>query len=260
MQIRWRLPVALAAASLVFAGIVALTSGLVLRDVYLNRLEEDIALQVQQYSAVIQTTWQGSESPNSVDLQSLTTKTGAAGSLRLTVIAHDGKVLADSEADPATLENHATRPEVAQSLAGHEGRARRLSTTLNVQLVYVAEPMPASTAPWSKGVLRGAVPATRIDAMLAASWRVPLIVWAILLLPILAAGYFLTRGITRPLGRLRHMAVQVASATSRLAPGSRERMSWGSWPSRSTRWPPSSSPGSDDSQRRKRHRKSCSTP
>ncbi len=43
------------------------------------------------------------------------------------------------------------------------------------------------------------------------SWRVPLIVWAILLLPMLGAGYFFTRGITRPLGRLRRMAVQVAS-------------------------------------------------
>jgi len=43
------------------------------------------------------------------------------------------------------------------------------------------------------------------------SWRVPLIVWAILLLPMLGAGYLLTRGITRSLGRLRWMAVQVAS-------------------------------------------------
>ena len=211
MQIRWRLPVAFAAASLIFAGIVALTSGLVLRDVFLNRLEDDIALQTQQYSAVLQTTWQNSGGPTGAELQSLTTKAGAAGGLRLTVIAHDGTVLADSEADPATLENHAARPEVAQALAGHEGRARRLSATLNVQLVYVAEPVPVSSAPWSKGVVRGAMPATRIDAMLSASWRAPLIVWAILLLPIMAVGYFLTRNITRPLGRLRHMAVQVAS-------------------------------------------------
>ena len=211
MRIRWRLPVAFAAASLIFAGIVALTSGLVLREVYLNRLEDDIARQVQQYSAVLQTTWQSSGGPTGPALQTLTTKAGAAGSLRLTVIAHDGKVLADSEADPATLENHASRPEVAQALNGHEGRVRRLSTTLKETLVYVAEPMPSSSAPWSKGVLRGAVPASRIDATLVASWRVPLIVWAILLLPILGVGYLFTRGITRPLGRLRRMAVQVAS-------------------------------------------------
>ena len=211
MRIRWRLPVAFAAASLIFAGIVALTSGLVLREVYLNRLENDIARQVRQYSAVLQTTWQSSAGPTGSALQSLTTKAGAAGSLRLTVIAHDGKVLADSEADPATLENHASRAEVAQALTGREGRVRRLSATLKETLVYVAEPMPSSSAPWSKGVLRGAVPASRIDATLVASWRVPLIVWAVLLLPILGVGYLFTRGITRPLGRLRHMAVQVAS-------------------------------------------------
>ena len=236
IQIRWRLPIIFAVASLLFAGIVALSSALVLREVYLGRLETDMAHQVQQYSAVLQAAWSpagdtvsGSAAPGSAAsggtasggaatvgltpaaLQTLTKKAGTAGDLRLTVIASDGHVLADSEADPATMENHAARPEVAQALAGHEGRARRYSSTIKEQLVYVAEPMPADpAAPWSKGVLRAAAPANQIDNLLSASWRVPLIVWAILLLPILGVGYFLTRGITQPLGKLRRMAVQVA--------------------------------------------------
>jgi len=231
IQIRWRLPIIFAVASLLFAGIVALSSALVLREVYLGRLETDMAHQVQQYSAVLQAAWSpaggtasggvasgGTASGGAATvglapaaLQTLTKKAGAAGELRLTVIASDGHVLADSEADPATMENHAARPEVAQALAGHEGRARRYSSTIKEQLVYVAEPMPADpVAPWSKGVLRAAAPANQIDNLLSASWRVPLIVWAILLLPVLGVGYFLTRGITQPLGKLRRMAVQVA--------------------------------------------------
>ena len=47
--------------------------------------------------------------------------------------------------------------------------------------------------------------------MVAASWRIPLIVWAVLLLPMLLAAYLLTRSIIRPLERLRHMTAQVAS-------------------------------------------------
>src|SRR5262249_23783800 len=35
---------------------------------------------------------------------------------RVTVIARDGTVLADSEADPKSMENHAGRPEVSAAL------------------------------------------------------------------------------------------------------------------------------------------------
>src|SRR4051794_15643904 len=37
---------------------------------------------------------------------------------RVTLIAADGVVLGDSEAEPGTMENHADRPEVAAVLAG----------------------------------------------------------------------------------------------------------------------------------------------
>jgi len=42
---------------------------------------------------------------------------GAAAGLRLTLIAHDGTVLADSERIPPRSRNHAQRPEVKQALA-----------------------------------------------------------------------------------------------------------------------------------------------
>jgi two-component system phosphate regulon sensor histidine kinase PhoR len=211
MRLRFRLPLAFALTTLVFAGIVALTAALVLRGVYLDRLEDDMSSQIRQFAAVLEEEARQSPDASQAYLQTLTDEAGKAGGLRLTLIAHDGTVLADSEADPATLDNHAGRPEVAQALAGHEGRSRRLSATLGHQEVYVAIPLPAGEASWSEGALRGALPASSIDAMLAASWRVPLIVWAILLLPTLAVSYLLTRSITRPLERLRRMTEHVAS-------------------------------------------------
>jgi two-component system phosphate regulon sensor histidine kinase PhoR len=144
MRLRWRLPLAFALASALLAGIVALASALMLRPLLLDRLEDDMARQAQQYAAVL------AEGQATVDtLQTLTVAAGNAGEIRLTVIAHGGRVLADSEADPATLENHSARPEVAQALAGHEGRARRDSVTLHEQMVYVAIPLPAGDQPWS---------------------------------------------------------------------------------------------------------------
>jgi two-component system phosphate regulon sensor histidine kinase PhoR len=217
MRIRWRLPLVLALTTLVFAGIVALASALLLRGVFLDRLEDDMAWQARQYAAVLEAAAEGRgatglpETSDPTSVQELTDKAGDAGEIRLTLIARDGTVLADSEADPATLDNHAGRPEVAQALAGNEGRERRDSATLGQEEVYVAIPLPKSEAAWSDGVLRAAVPAARIDAMLRASWLIPLIVWAILLLPTLAAAYLLTRSITEPIQRLQQMTDHVAA-------------------------------------------------
>ncbi len=188
MRLRFKLPLAFALTTLVFAGIVALTAAVALRGVYLERLEDDMSSQIRQFAAVLEEEAGLSMDVSQAHLQTLTDKAGDAGGLRLTLIARDGTVLADSEADPATLDNHKGRPEVAQALAGREGRARRLSTTLGQQEVYVAIPLPAGEAAWSQGALRAALPASSIDAMLAASWRVPLIVWAVLLIPTLAVS------------------------------------------------------------------------
>jgi two-component system, OmpR family, phosphate regulon sensor histidine kinase PhoR len=66
--------------------------------------------------------------------------------MRVTVIAHDGTVLADSEADPRTMENHAARPEVAAALAGRNGISTRLSKTVGIEFLYVAVPSGETVA------------------------------------------------------------------------------------------------------------------
>ncbi len=208
MRLRWRLPLAFVLATAVLAGAVALVSALMLRGLFLDRLQDDMARHAQQYAAVLSLAGDEATTPDS--LQALTKATGSASEVRLTLISKDGTVLADSEAEPAALDNHATRPEVAQALAGHEGRARRDSATLGVAEVYVAIPLPQSEYPWSQGALRAALPATRVDETVSASWRIPLIVWAVLLLPTIAIAYLFSRSLTRPIGRLVGVAGRVA--------------------------------------------------
>ncbi|HLW53577.1 MAG TPA: ATP-binding protein [Candidatus Angelobacter sp.] len=65
---------------------------------------------------------------------------------RVTVIAREGSVLADSEADPKTMENHARRPEVAAALSGQTGTSSRLSKTVGTEFLYVAVPSGTSVA------------------------------------------------------------------------------------------------------------------
>ncbi|MBP3243327.1 MAG: PAS domain S-box protein [Ruminococcus sp.] len=52
------------------------------------------------------------------------------GSLRVTWIASDGRVIFDNESDPSKMDNHADREEVIQALDGGSGSALRYSRTL----------------------------------------------------------------------------------------------------------------------------------
>ncbi|MBI2986452.1 MAG: PAS domain-containing protein [Deltaproteobacteria bacterium] len=57
---------------------------------------------------------------------------------RFTVIALDGKVQGDSDEPSVTMENHATRPEVLETLSKGAGRSIRYSTTVRYEMLYQA--------------------------------------------------------------------------------------------------------------------------
>ncbi len=85
---------------------------------------------------------------------------GQAAGARATIIDSSGKVLADSESNPATMENHATRTEFAAALAGRTGENERRSATLGVPFLYVA-------APISVGAVRLAYPLSDVEVVQA---------------------------------------------------------------------------------------------
>jgi len=65
------------------------------------------------------------------------------GRMRLTVIASDGRVLGDGQADPRRMANHKTtdRPEVIKALGGQVGQHVRRSETLGIEFRYLARPI-----------------------------------------------------------------------------------------------------------------------
>lgn len=89
-------------------------------------------------------------------LADITSQEGQAAGARATVVDPTGKVLADSEADPSTMENHATRKEFVAALGGKLGIDERSSHTLGVPFLYVA-------APVSGGAVRLAYPLPEIE-------------------------------------------------------------------------------------------------
>jgi miniconductance mechanosensitive channel len=59
--------------------------------------------------------------------------------LRITIVDTDGNVLAESETDKSTMENHANRIEIIRSATQEFGITTRYSSTLGIDFLYVAK-------------------------------------------------------------------------------------------------------------------------
>jgi two-component system, OmpR family, phosphate regulon sensor histidine kinase PhoR len=84
------------------------------------------------------------EGASSGEIDALVDSTAREVSARVTIIAPDGRVLADSSLsgpELAAVENHGHRPEVVEALQGGTGSAIRRSATVDVDLLYAAVPI-----------------------------------------------------------------------------------------------------------------------
>lgn len=142
----------------------------------------------------------------------------AAARGRLTLIARDGRVLADSEAAADKMENHSNRTEVQMALAGQTGSTRRQSPTLGVPFLYVAVPV-------DEGALRLAVPLSEIQSQVDAIRRRMLGSTALSFLPAILLAALFARWVSRRLGNIIEYSAELAKGNfqARLArPGGDE--------------------------------------
>ena len=140
----------------------------------------------------------------------------AASGVRVSVIAADGRVLADSQSDPQTMENHATRPEIEEAMAKGDGRSIRRSVSLNRDLLYYA--VRQNTLAGTPIVLRFALPLEAVDEVLS-SFRRRLLLASFLIL-LIAGGISLvfSRSFTRRVDRLKDFSRRVAEGDFRPLP------------------------------------------
>ena len=74
-------------------------------------------------------------------MEALCKKLGASSSTRITIILPNGKVAADSEENPADMENHSNRPEFKDAFEEGIGTSVRFSHTLDQNMMYLAVPI-----------------------------------------------------------------------------------------------------------------------
>jgi two-component system phosphate regulon sensor histidine kinase PhoR len=117
-----------------------------------GQLQQDLEDKVRMFAA------RANREAGTSPFQQLANEIASDARARATLIERSGKVLADSQADSETMENHATRPEFIAALQqGQLGSNRRTSHTLGIQFLYVA-------APTSFGAVRLAYPLASIRA------------------------------------------------------------------------------------------------
>lgn len=133
---------------------------------------------------------------------------GKITATRLTVILPSGKVLGDTEEDPARMDNHGDRPEFQEAMKGRVGVSTRFSFTLGHSQMYVAVPVQDRGS--IIGVVRASLPMTAIEQALRAFYLKIVLGGLAIALVVTALSFFISRRLSTPLENLKRGALRFA--------------------------------------------------
>ena len=153
------------------------------------------------------------------ELGDIASQVAQAAGARATIIDAQGKVLADSELDAVTMENHAARPEFEAALHGQVKTDIRHSSSLQIPFLYAAAPIDG-------GAVRLAYPLSDVEAASASLHRTLLLGSALALLLALAVAGIAARTIEHRLDRIVQFADRIAAGnmTARIAESSNDEI------------------------------------
>jgi len=149
------------------------------------------------------------ESGNLTDLNDLIKRIGKRINTRITVIAPDGKVLADSKENADSMENHRGRPEIREAIATGFGKSVRYSTTEMEEMLYVAIPMKSNGK--LIGVLRTSLFLRDIDTLLNSLRNRLLYSIVIITLLSLLVAFMISKNISSPIKELAEASKNLAN-------------------------------------------------
>ena len=199
---------ALVAASLALGVAIALVSYRVRRDVS-DRIERSLVIQARLAAETLSHRRPASAEELDAEADAL----GRLTSARVTFVGPDGAVVGDSELSGEALrsvENHASRPEIQQARRDGLGIARRYSTTVGTDMLYVAVPVNNSTLP-ALAEIRLALPLTEMRDQLAAVRRIAAIAAATALVAALVLAWGASAVLSRRVRAIADVATRYSS-------------------------------------------------
>lgn len=143
------------------------------------------------------------------EIKSLVPELGKKIGVRITIIARDGVVIGDSEHDPATMENHAERPEVIEAVSKGVGKSKRYSITIKKDLFYVAVPLKDKRGE-AEAIVRTALPLGFIEKAFSSIKSKIIYIGLILTLFAFLLSLVSSRAITKPLDKIIAASEEIA--------------------------------------------------
>jgi two-component system phosphate regulon sensor histidine kinase PhoR len=177
------------------------------RNTQLNRLQTQLTNEAKLLAEISLPAFAGQGGQSQLD--SIAKATGKEIEARITLIARDGTVLGDTDQDPLTMENHATRPEVIAALSSGVGQATRYSATLHKNMMYVA--VPVMNEGQVLGIARVALPLTTVENSVNSAVVTIVSAIAIIAILVILAAAFIARMITRPVRQITKAAEEIAT-------------------------------------------------
>lgn len=199
MSFVWRLLTGMVAVLLATILVLGWSADALLR----QRLEDDIRSSLERDARLVEQALPH----DSTGYQAAAHQLGAITGLRITLIDHTGRVLAESELAGDSLsriENHLNRPEIQQALQAGQGADRRLSRTVGRPLMYVAIRSEF-------GFVRVATGLEQVDAIVNRAQRAVLLASLVALALGLIVALAAARSFARPLTELAASARAIAA-------------------------------------------------
>ena len=151
--------------------------------------------------------------PREISALETWTRRMASSGARVTVVTAEGLVLADSQSEPQTMENHSSRPEIAQAMAQGSGRSIRHSATINRDLLYYALRQPSSIG--QPFIMRFALPEETVSQVLGPFRKSVAIASLVILLVSAGIVVAVSKGFSTRIERLRAFSQRVAEGDFR---------------------------------------------
>lgn len=199
----WRIFGGFAIVILVLAGAIAVFGPRAMRSRFLDEQTRDLR-EIGGMAAGDALRWLD----RPADLQTFAAAAGRSSEARITVVNGAGVVLADSEGDPGTMENHRYRPEIQAALEGRVERAIRASPTLGSEMLYLGIPLRRNGG--VAAVLRVSRLMSDLNGLFAGLRR-DLVELLLFITPAaLLAALLLTRSVTGPIREFVDVSGRVA--------------------------------------------------
>lgn len=205
--IQWRITIPFVLLILVSMGVLGAYLVNSTRDYQLDTLRAELANEARITVEASLPGFLGQEKQAALD--TLAKTLGKDIETRITIIAPDGTVLADSVEDPASMENHAARPEIRDAANTGSGQSTRFSTTLGEKMMYVAVPVMYQGE--FLGVVRLALPLTEVENLTRRATVIIATAMAIAALLVILAAWVIARINTRPIRQLTAASREIAS-------------------------------------------------